>query len=632
MKKIIELSENLSNLIAAGEVVERPMNVVKELVENSIDAHAKNIKIDLTDCGIVNITVLDDGEGINKEELPNALKRHATSKISSADDLFRISSLGFRGEALPSIASVSDFRITSNDGNTNYYLLYKAGKLVSEGAANLPKGTQVEVRNLFFNTPARYKHLGSSYQELSSITDYIYKVAISNPNISFTLINNQKVLFKSSGNGDLLEVVSEAYGVNIAKKMIEFSSANNLYKINGFTTNNEVFKSNRNTLIVLVNSRIIKNLNIQYAITDAYQTILPVGKHPITVLNISCDYDLIDVNVHPAKLEIRFTDEEELRKLITSTIKKALHDSELLKFTKSATQITEVETNKYPHFENSNAPRAVFEQSSFEIKNKDDFSYESEELTDESEKLTIEENDDFDWINEFDEKTPVESNINNNEVFDENDYIQPKLIEDDERKFFQNLNYIGQYHETYLILEDDINLYLIDQHAAMERVMYEKISNSFKEVKHETYDLLIPITLDYSKNEITTLLNLQKDINKLGILFEEFGENTIVVRTIPTWIPQNLEIEFLSDIFNHYMSSSFIDKAKMYDGLAKSLSCKKSIKANMLITKEEVKTLLDSLDKCIMPYTCPHGRPTLIKFTKYEVEKMFKRVNIWEKS
>lgn len=627
MKKIIELSENLSNLIAAGEVVERPMNVVKELVENSIDAKAKNIKIDLTDCGIVNITVLDDGEGINKEQIPNALKRHATSKIKSEDDLFRISSLGFRGEALPSIASVSDFRITSNDGSTNYFIALKAGKKISEGNANLPKGTQIEVRNLFFNTPARYKHLGSSYQELSAITDYIYKVSISNPNISFTLTNNQKVLFKSSGNGDLLEVISEAYGSNVGKKMIPFNANNNLYKINGYTTNNEVFRSNRNALIVLVNSRIIKNLNILYAITDAYQTILPVGKHPITVLNIQCDYDLIDVNVHPAKLEIRFTDEEELRKLITKTIKNCLQESELLKFTKSTSLPTEDEMYNYTQFNNSNAQNRLFEDSQFEIKNNDKNLTNFEVFEDEQNNQANDDNDDFDWLNNFEESTPIEHTNLSNESFEDTEYTQPKLIEEDSRKFFQNLNYIGQYHETYLLLQDDMNLYLIDQHAAMERVMYEKISNSFKEVTKSSYNLLIPITLDYTKNEIDTLLNIQNDINKLGIEFDEFGNNSIVVRTIPTWIPQSLEIEFLSDIFNHYMSSMFVDKAKMYDSLAKTLSCKKSIKANMKITFDEVRTLLTSLDNCVMPYTCPHGRPTLIKFTKYEIEKLFKRVN-----
>ena len=409
--------------------------------------------------------------------------------------------------------------------------------------------------------------------------------------------------------------------------MIEFNASNNLYKISGYTTNNEVFRSNRNALIVLVNSRIIKNLNILYAITDAYQTILPVGKHPLTVLNIQCDYDLIDVNVHPAKLEIRFTDEEELRKLITKTIKDCLHDSELLKFTKSETLPREDEIYNYPQFNNSSSQNRLFEQSPFEIQNNDNNLEDTESFEDDVNKKGDSENDDFDWLNNFEESVPVENILNNNETFIDEVYVQPKLLETDSRKFFQSLDYIGQYHETYLLLQDDMNLYLIDQHAAMERVMYEKISNAFKEVTRSSYDLLIPITIDYTKNEIDTLLNLQNDIKKLGIEFEEFGNNAIVIRTIPTWIPQNLEVEFLSDIFNHYMSSMFVDKAKMYDSLAKSLSCKKSIKANMKITLEEVKTLLTNLDNCIMPYTCPHGRPTLIKFTKYEVEKLFKRVN-----
>ena len=233
IKIIQELPEYLTNLIAAGEVVERPMNVVKELIENSIDANATSIKIDLKDCGLTGIVVSDNGDGINESQLPTAVKRHATSKIKTEEDLFRIASLGFRGEALASIASVSDFRITSNDTLSNYYIHYKAGKKISEGIANLPKGTQVEVKNLFFNTPARFKHLGNEYQELAAITDLIYKVAIANPNISFQLSNNQKILFKTSGNGDLLEVISEAYGVKTAKLMIEFSNNNEFYRIKG---------------------------------------------------------------------------------------------------------------------------------------------------------------------------------------------------------------------------------------------------------------------------------------------------------------------------------------------------------------------------------------------------------------
>ena len=606
-KIINELPENITNLIAAGEVVERPMNVVKELVENSIDANSTNIKVDLTDCGLVGISVLDNGEGINQSQLDLAVKRHATSKIMTEEDLFKIASLGFRGEALASICSVSEFRITSNDGNTNYYIQYKAGKKISEGLSNLPQGTQVEVKNLFYNTPARYKHLGNEYQELSAITDYIYKVAISNPNISFQLSNNSKVLFKSNGNGDLLEVISEAFGVKTASKMIEFKNNNNFYEIHGYTTNNEIFKSNRNSLVVIVNGRVIRNLNILYAITDAYQTILPIGKYPVTVLNINCNYDLIDVNVHPSKLEIRFTDETTLRQLITSTIKKGLRESELLKFQKEESLIREVETYNYPSFDNSNAIN--------EDDNEDDGEFDEES------------NDD--WELQFDEATiKFIDPVKKEETKIVQEQINFKINEEtNERTFFQNLRYIGQYHQTYLLLEDDSTLYLIDQHAAMERCMYEKISNVFKEKDNRCYDLLIPITLEYTKNEIEAIFKEKESINDMGISFDEFGDNTIIVRSIPTWIPTDLQIEFLSDIFNHLTNKYLVNKAVMYESLAKSLSCKKSIKAYMQISKEEVTELLRNLDKCEMPYTCPHGRPTLIKFTNYEVEKLFKRVN-----
>lgn len=605
IKIIQELPEYLTNLIAAGEVVERPMNVVKELIENSIDANATSIKIDLNDCGLTGITVTDNGDGINESQLPTAIKRHATSKIKTEEDLFRIASLGFRGEALASIASVSDFRITSNDTLSNYYLHYKAGKKVSEGIANLPKGTQVEVKNLFFNTPARFKHLGNEYQELATITDLIYKVAIANPNISFQLTNNQKILFKTSGNKDLLEVISEAYGVKTAKLMIEFSNNNEFYRISGYTTNNEIFKSNRNSLIIIVNGRVIKNLNLLYAITDAYQTILPVGKYPVTVLNIDCPFDLIDVNVHPSKLEIRFTDESSLRSLITNTIKNALRESELLKYKKEETQFREDEMDIYPENLISSAVKPVFQENSFEEQSNED---------------------EEDWLESF--KEPTIKVIEPKPIIEKETYEQiDSQIFDTSRDFFKSLNYLGQYHQTYLLLEDDDTLYLIDQHAAMERCMYEKISKAFSGQTNTLYDLLIPITLEYSKNEIEAIYRVQDEINKIGIAFDEFGGNTIIIRTIPEWIPKDLQVEFISDIFNHLANNQYINKAILYDGLAKSLSCKKSIKAHMQITNEEVHKLLNDLDNCEMPYTCPHGRPTLIKFTKYEIEKLFKRVN-----
>ena len=337
MNKIKPLSKHLINLIAAGEVIERPMNVVKELVENSIDAKATKITINLQDCGIKMIEVIDNGEGISKEDLPIALLKHTTSKISTENDLFNIASLGFRGEALASIASVSDFYIASNNGDTNYFIHKKADKLIDEGNSNINKGTKIIVKNLFYNTPARYKNLANQYVELSVTEDLINKYALSHPEIAFTLTNNERVLIKTNAltsKDALTEVASNIYGGENAKCLIAFNSQNDLYQLSGLTSNNEVFRSNKSSITIIVNGRVIKNYSLFKAILDAYSSILPVGKYPITILKINCSYNLLDVNVHPSKLEIRFTDEPGLKSLITKTIKNALIESELLKYQK----------------------------------------------------------------------------------------------------------------------------------------------------------------------------------------------------------------------------------------------------------------------------------------------------------
>ena len=607
MKIINELSERLSNLIAAGEVVERPMNVIKELVENSIDASASNIKIDLTDCGMKMIQVLDDGEGINATQLPIALRRHATSKIKNEDDLFKIATLGFRGEALPSIASVSELLIKSNDGLTQGYIKVINGEIKESGLSNIPKGTSIEVTKLFQNTPARFRNLGTTYQELSAISDYLTKVALANPAISFTLNNNKKTLIETSGSGDLLATINELYGSNIAKCMVPFEAKSNIYKINGYTTNNEIFRSNRSSLTILVNGRVIKNLNIQYAITDAYQTILPVGKYPVAVLNITCPFDVVDVNVHPTKLEIRFTDEIELRKMITASIKDALTKSEMLKWEKQDITSYSASTVNYPSNFDSDALGMVNE-----VKEDDVTSYTSKQ--------------DNDWISLFDEE--------NQEIAEPDEVITPTKetiqqvsLDDEAKHHFSNLHYIGQYHQTYLLLEDQDTLYLIDQHAAMERCKYEEISKSFMEQKSPTYDLLIPITLDFNIPTIKQLIKLKDDFLKLGINFDEFGDSTIIVRSVPIWMTTGDEKEYLLTICDYLLNAKGINKAMLLDDLAKQLSCKKSIKAYMAITLDEVNALLKKMDQCLMPYTCPHGRPTIIKFSKTEIEKLFKRIN-----
>lgn len=593
--KIQIMSEELANLIAAGEVVERPASVVKELVENSVDAGATKIKVELIDCGLKKITVLDNGSGMDKEEIPLALIPHATSKIQNVEDLFKITTLGFRGEALPSIASVSSMRITSStDGKEGYYYLYKSGKQSENGYASLPKGTMIEVENLFYNTPARLKHLGSTYQELSNISDYLYKSALSHPDISFTLVNNGKTLFKTNGDNNIIDIMAESYGNNIRNTLISFKGENGLYKINGYTTNNEILRSNRSGITIVVNGRVIRNLNLIYAVSDAYQTILTTGKHPITTLFIDTDPTLIDVNVHPSKLEIRMTDELELKKLITNSISLAIKEQELLKYKKEE-------------------PIKELDEEIYEIPTKDDeedlWSLFEEDEIKKDEEVIIQTPE-----NKVEEQKPEIKEFNQIKFQTQN------------RSFFKNLHFIGRYNETYLLLEDESILYLLDQHAAMERIMYERISNSFIGNNEGCYDLLIPLTIEFSLKEKLLIMENKAKLSSLGITIDEFGNNVIIVRSIPLWIPNGNELEFIHDIIQHLIINEPINKSIMYDSLAKKLSCKQSIKAQMHIREDEVKTLLKDLDKCEMPYTCPHGRPTMIKFTKYEIEKLFKRV------
>lgn len=606
---ILILSDELSNMIAAGEVVERPLSVVKELVENSIDAKASSIKIELQDSGLKSIKVIDNGLGMSKEEIPIAIKRHATSKISSKNDLFSITSLGFRGEALPSIASVSKMRITSSiDGSHGYFYEFISGKINDEGIIAYPRGTKIEVFDLFYNTPARYKHLSNLSQELSQIMNYINRLVIAYPTLALSISNNDRLLLQTLGDNDISNIIAQTYGTVVAKNMIQFNGENNLYKISGYTSKNNVFRSNKNSINIIVNQRIIRNQQLIYAITDSYKSILPTGKYPITILEIQTDPSIIDVNVHPSKLEIRFTDELNLKRLITKTINDALLKTEL---------IYEEHSNDYSSIINRINESSVEELKSV-LEEKQEFSsFDIDKL----------------W-NQFDSAEPIITTSDFDETKEEEnkdlDVSEAETFEQQKtefsRDFFEQLSYIGQYNKTYLLLEHDNNLYLIDQHAAMERIMYEKISNSFALSSNEKFDLLVPITLDYNSSEVLMIEQKLSELKRMGFDAELFGNTSIIIRSVPTWVPRGDETEFIRDIIQHLLTNQKTGKEKLLDNLAKMLSCKKSIKAHMAITEQEVRHLLKNLDSCQMPYTCPHGRPTLIKLSLYEIEKLFKRV------
>lgn len=590
MGKIIQLSESLSNLIAAGEVVENMASVVKELVENSIDAKSENVKIELLEAGLNEIRVTDDGHGMSLEDMKMSLKRHATSKIKTSNDLYHIGTLGFRGEAIPSIASVSHFEMISSDGITGNRIFLLKGELKQSGSYAPRKGTTISVRYLFYNTPARLKHLRSTNTELGNIIDYVNKIALSHPEISFILTNNQKVLFQSTGSNDYLRVLSNIYSLDIIKNMIDFETENQYFKISGYFTKPMFNRSSKSNITIIVNGRVIKNNKLVNAVVDGYKSYLPIGKYPIVFLNISVDPLLIDVNIHPQKLEVKFTEERNLCSLISKTINVKLQTLDLIPEIKD------------------------------ELKVEQTYKYDTLNLKTESdEKVNLVKEDFVNYINGLVEKK------NSKEVQNEMLKVENMKATVLEKKL-PELEYIGQLLGTYLLFQNETGLYMIDQHAAAERIRYEQYFSRMSSVKIESYDLLIPITLDLSNQEVFQLKDNFDIFAKLGIKFEINQTQTIDIKSVPTWFAEGYEAIYTEEIVKYVLDGKDVTVGEIIDSLAKSLSCKHSIKANKFINKNEIDKLLKDLDACINPYTCPHGRPTIIQLSQSDIEKMFKRI------
>jgi DNA mismatch repair protein MutL len=581
---IKQLDKHLINLIKAGEVIEHCYSVVKELVENAIDAVAKNIVITLENPGLKEIKVLDDGSGMSEQEAKLAILPHHTSKILEEADLYHIDTLGFRGEALPSIIAVSSFKMkTSDNGVQGLLLSLKGGELVSEALIAQKKGTEITVRSLFYNTPVRLQNLKNEYVELSYIADFVMKIAFARPDIAFKLINNDKVLLHTFGSGNLLEVVNAIYGSEVAKNMLEIKGSSNLYQVSGYISNLNITRSSKGNMTFIVNGRSVKNNKLFNTVLDAYKGYLMIGKYPYVIINITSSSNLIDVNIHPSKIEVRFTEEKELEELIVSSIKKVLGKTNLTVYLDEEEKLEEIKEE----------PKKI-DLETINVK--------------ETEELELEEQE-------------VEIPVLKEEVTQYNlDFAELK-----EEKF-SNFDYIGQLFNTYIILEDGNDFYLVDQHAAAERVNYELILDSLKEESHKKYELLVPINLQYSKRDYLLVLDHLDEIEHLGIELEEFGLNSFNIRVIPNWIFRGREKEFLDQIIDDIIHSKKTEREEFLDSLAINLACKKSIKASNRLSKEEVTTLLKDLEQTKNPYTCPHGRPTIVKLNKYELEKMFKRV------
>lgn len=585
MSKIQVMNDDLANKIAAGEVVERCLNVVKELVENSIDAKSSKIRVSLKDSGILEITVADDGVGMDEDDAVLAFSRHATSKLKSLNDLFHIASLGFRGEALPSIASVSKVELRTSTNDVGTYLYLEGGQLIKKERYPLEKGTTITVKNLFYNTPVRLKYLKSLSTELSLIIDYMNKMALSYPNIKFILENNDKELLNTTGDGNLLKVIYAVYGIDVAKKMIEINGENDDYVISGYVAYPEVAKASRNVMTTLVNGRVIKNQALNRAILDTYHTYIPKDKYPVIVINISVDPILVDINIHPQKMDIKFSKLDELLSLVTSLIEKKLKEILLIPHAsvRNIETIYEVE-DSLP----LEKPKSIFDDDN-DIK----IEKEVEEVS-------------------FDFQADSEM-VDNDEV--------PK-----EEYRIKKMHPLGIIHKTFIVAENEEGMYLIDQHAIAERINYEKFMKELSKENKDTTDLLVPIKLEYPKDEFLKIKEYLDVLKSIGVYLEEFGDHTFLVRRHPTFIYKGREKDSIEKIISILLEKGTFSKEKFIEKTATTLACRLSIKANDYISLEEADYLLETIRTCENPFTCPHGRPTIITYSNYELEKMFKRV------
>ena len=683
MGKINILSAELSNKIAAGEVVERPSSVVKELVENSIDAGSTNIKIIIQEFGIKQIRIIDNGSGISNDDLERAFLRHATSKISADYDLFHIETLGFRGEALASISSVSKVTIKSCSGEAQgKMLILEGGKVVQSEFYAPIKGTDLSVENLFYNTPARLKYLRNPHTEQANITNVIHKFALSYPNISFELHVDGKITFKTYGDGDVHKILSKIYNMGVAKNMIDFSGSNDDYKVYGFISVPEETRASKNYIHIFINGRYIKNYVIQNSIIDAYGTLLMKNRYPLCVINIEMDPILLDVNVHPTKQEVRLSKEAELIRLIKEIISERLSNytyipqgmnNVLTKKEKSRIEkldfLSELDT-KFGIEEDADISKKQLEDK---IINEDDFIFGEDNLSSEKNISVNDKNNDNSYSrktnrvksdlpdlsysphpkdnrNRFGEK-PTKKEIENFMNFSKRDEIEytenkvilgsdselanshfdeiknAKIVQDDETKVrtLPDLKVLAQIFKTYILSEADNKLYLIDQHAAAERYNYEKLQREFSDRKNYKKQMLIPLMFDFSVEEAAEVRNNLEKFEELGIVFEEFGDNSYVVREFPGWIEEDEE-EMIKIIVEKVLKNNNITFNELRNDAIAMASCKMSIKANQILNEVEMNKVISDLYECKNPFTCPHGRPIITKMEKKDLEKMFKRI------
>lgn len=629
MGQIRLMDEPLSNKIAAGEVVERPASVVKELVENALDAGGTVVEVLLEEAGLMRVQVIDNGSGMDGEDALLSFARHATSKITNEHDLFRIRTLGFRGEALASIASVSKVTLHTSDGASGTLIRSEGSTVTEERAASLRKGTDIAVEQLFFNTPARLKYMKTLQTELGHIIDLMNRFALSCPAVAFRLVHGGKVLLETTGSGDIRRVLADIYGMQVARKMVPFEAESHDYKVSGYASLPEITRANKNYISVFVNGRWVKQYAAARAVQKAYHTFLPIDRHPIVILNIEGDPYLTDVNVHPSKQQIRLSKEGELMQLIEQAIRTAIRSavrapavekktivrqekkSDQLDIWKSAAQVKE----RPVHQESAEAAAptpASWQQTVPAAVTKTEYMEKAAIPAAEAEVESAAEQKP-EWQTRSEPAADQQAEW----------AAEPELAEDQ----FPELEVVGQVHGTYIVAQSSDGFYLIDQHAAQERIKYEFYRERVGQVdRDERQSLLLPLTFHYSRDEAYRLRESLNVLEENGVFLEEFGDTSFIVREHPTWFPAGFEQEVVEDLIEQVLTDRKADVKKLREEAAIMMSCKRSIKANHYLQKQDMERLLADLKAAEQPYTCPHGRPVIVHFTSYDLEKMFKRV------
>ena len=598
MAKIKQLDEILANKIAAGEVVERPASVVKELVENSIDASASKIDVYIKDGRLELIEIVDNGHGMDYDDAHLCFSRHATSKIKDDHDLFCISTLGFRGEAIPSIASVSHFTLKTANENESIEIEYEFGKYKGERKTDLKRGTDIKVEKLFQNVPARLKYLKSVNTEFSAIYQYIERLALAYPHIAFSLYHNDKQIFSTNGKGQLLEVISSMYGINVARNMIKIDFSNEEFSISGYISKIDTSRASKNHIITLVNHRYVKNSMSIDAVNSVYRKYLADNRFPIAVINIEVDPYLVDVNVHPSKLEVRFSKEIELRDLIVEGVSQALNQVNLTYQVKN--RVTEREVFK-----------PDLTQMTFELKENETLEVKKEE------PVIIHVEEKKKEYHSFVQTPIVEENIKTKEIIQKEEVIKPI-----KEKIYAK----AQIHGTYLIGENEKGMYLVDQHAAQERINYEYFKEKYSHLDLTMQPMLVPLQFEYPMSDFLIIEERKSLLEQVGIHLEVFGQHGYIVRALPMWMKNIDESVFIEEMIVQILKKNQLNVVELQEHAIATLSCKASLKANTYLSVVDIQTIFDNLMRCDNPYVCPHGRPTILFYSEYELEKLFKRV------